>query len=247
MGYLLVLFFLLYLLIAKVFGPRIRRVMDERRDTITGAVATARQVQAEAAEQAAQAQAELAKARSDARATAAAAKARVTEEANARQAAEEAVVNARIAEAEAAIAKTRDAAMGSVSSIASDAAAAMVERLTGKSATKAELDAVKGAGIWSLSNPEIWVGIGLLIFFGILAVVGVPKMVAAQLDAKGAKIQADLDEAARLRAEAEALLAQIRKEKAEAEAQAAEMMAQAEADARRLEAESKAKLEETLA
>lgn len=145
MGYLLVLFFLLYLLIAKVFGPRIRRVMDERRDTITGAVATARQVQAEAAEQAAQAQAELAKARSDARATAAAAKARVTEEANARQAAEEAVVNARIAEAEAAIAKTRDAAMGSVSSIASDAAAAMVERLTGKSATKAELDAVKGA------------------------------------------------------------------------------------------------------
>ena len=49
------------------------------------------------------------------------------------------------------------------------------------------------------------------------------------------------------RAEAEALLAQIRKEKAEAEAQAAEMMAQAEADARRLEVETKAKLEETLA
>ena len=101
-------------------------------------------------------------------------------------------------------------------------------------------------GIWDLSNPEIWVGVGLLIFFGILIAVGVPKMVAAQLDAKGAKIQADLDEAARLRAEAEALLAQIRKEKAEAEAQAADMMAQAEADARRLEVESKAKLEETL-
>ncbi|MEC7797027.1 MAG: hypothetical protein VX755_06855, partial [Pseudomonadota bacterium] len=101
MGYLLVLFFLLYFLIAKVFAPRLRRVMDERRETISGAVATARQVQAEAAEQAAQAQADLAKARADARATAAAAKARVTEEANARQAAEEAVVNARIAEAEA--------------------------------------------------------------------------------------------------------------------------------------------------
>ena len=144
-GYLLVLFFVLYILIAKVFGPRLRRVMDERRNTISSAVATARQVQTEAAEQAAAAKAEVDKARADARATAAAAKARVTEEANARQAAEEAVVNARIAEAEAAIAKTRDAAMGNVSTIASDAAAAMVERLTGQAATKAELDLAKGA------------------------------------------------------------------------------------------------------
>ena len=74
-------------------------------------------------------------------------------------------------------------------------------------------------GIWDLANAEIWVGVGLLIFFGILIAVGVPKMAGAALDAKGAKIQADLDEAARLRAEAEAMLAQIRKEKAEAEAQ----------------------------
>ena len=143
--YLLFLFFVLYLLISKVFAPRLRRVMDERADTISTAVATARQVQVEAAEQAAAAQAEVAKARADARATAAAAKARVTEEANARQAAEEAVVNARIAEAEAAIGKTRDAAMANVSTIASDAAAAMVERLTGKAATPAELAAAKGA------------------------------------------------------------------------------------------------------
>jgi len=144
-GYLLILFVLLYLLVSKVFAPRLRKVMDERADTISTAVATARQVQAEAAEQAAQAQAEVAKARADARAMAAAAKARVTEEANARQAAEEAVVNARIAEAETAIAKTRDAAMASVSTIASDAAGAMVERLTGKAATAAELAAAKGA------------------------------------------------------------------------------------------------------
>lgn len=144
-GYLLVLFFVLYILIAKVFGPRLRRVMDERRDTISNAVATARQVQTEAAEQADAAKAEVAKARADARATAAAAKARVTEEANARQAAEEAVVNARIAEAEVAIAKTRDAAMANVSTIASDATAAIVERLTGKAPTAAELAAAKGA------------------------------------------------------------------------------------------------------
>ncbi|WEK38808.1 MAG: hypothetical protein P0Y50_09620 [Candidatus Brevundimonas colombiensis] len=144
-GYLLILFVVLYLLVSKVFAPRLRKVMDERADTISNAVATARQVQAEAAGQAAEAQAEVAKARADARAMAAAAKARVAEEANARQAAEEAVVNARIAEAEAAIGRTRDAAMGNVSTIAADTTAAMLERLTGKGATAAELAAVKGA------------------------------------------------------------------------------------------------------
>ena len=144
-GYLLILFVVLYLLVSKVFAPRLRKVMDERADTISNAVATARQVQAEAAGQAAEAQAEVAKARADARAMAAAAKARVAEEANARQASEEAVVNARIAEAEAAIGKTRDAAMSNVSTIAADTTAAMVERLTGKGATAAELAAVKGA------------------------------------------------------------------------------------------------------
>ena len=80
------------------------------------------------------------------RATAAAAKARVTDEANARAAAEEAVVSARIAEAEAAIGKTRDAAMTNVATIASETAAAIVERLTGKAPTTAEAAAaVKGA------------------------------------------------------------------------------------------------------
>ena len=101
--------------------------------------------------------------------------------------------------------------------------------------------------LYSLDNPELWVAVGLIAFFAIVVVVGVPKLVAGQLDAKAAKIQAELDEAARLRAEAEALLAQIRKEKAEAEAQAADMLKAAEADARRLEEESKVKLEESLA
>ena len=98
--------------------------------------------------------------------------------------------------------------------------------------------------LYDLSNAEFWVGVGLILFLAILVVAGVPKLVAGQLDATAARIQSELDEAARLRAEAEALLAQIRQEKAEAEAQAAEMLKAAEADARRLEEESKAKLEE---
>jgi len=145
-GYLLILFVVLYVLIAKVFAPRLRKVMDERADTIDTAIAAARSVQTEAAAQVEAARAEVEKARADARATAAAAKARVTEEFNARLAADEAVVGARIAEAEAKIAATRDAAMGNVTTIATDATSAMVERLTGKAPTAAELSAtIKGA------------------------------------------------------------------------------------------------------
>ena len=144
--YLVFLFVVLYFLIARVFAPRMRRVFDERSSTISTAVETARQVQAEAAGQAEAAKREVEEARAASRATAAAAKARVTEEANARAAAEEAAVSARIAEAEAAIARTRDAAMGNVGSIASDTASAIVERLTGKAPSAAEAAAaVKGA------------------------------------------------------------------------------------------------------
>ena len=144
--YLIFLFALLYWLMAKVFVPRLRGVIDQRAATIADAVQTARQVQAEAAGQAAAAKAEVEAARASSRSTAAAAKARVTDAANARAAEEEAVVNARIAEAETAIGKTRDAAMTNVASIASDTAAAIVERLTGKAPTAAEAAAaVKGA------------------------------------------------------------------------------------------------------
>ena len=144
--YLIFLFALLYWLMAKVFVPRLRGVIDQRAATIADAVQTARQVQAEAAGQAQAAKAEVEAARASSRSTAAAAKARVTDAANARAAEEEAVVNARIAEAETAIGKTRDAAMTNVASIASDTAAAIVERLTGKAPTAAEAAAaVKGA------------------------------------------------------------------------------------------------------
>jgi F-type H+-transporting ATPase subunit b len=143
--YLLFLFALLYLLISKVFAPRMRRVFDERASTITTAIESARQVQAEAAGQAEAARREVEEARAGARATSAAAKARVQDEANHRAAAEEAVVSARIAEAEAAIGKTRDAAMANVSAIAADTASAIVERLTGTGVTQAEAAAaVKG-------------------------------------------------------------------------------------------------------
>lgn len=131
-AYLLVLFALLYVMVSRVFAPRLRKVWDDRASTIATAVETARQVQAEAATQAAQAKAEVEQARAEARQLAAAAKARVNAEAAERAAAEEAKIAARIAEAEASIGKTRDAALAQVGAIATETARAMVERLTGE-------------------------------------------------------------------------------------------------------------------
>ena len=95
------------------------------------------------------------------------------------------------------------------------------------------------------AEAEFWVGVGLLIFLAIVIFVAkAPKTVAAVLDAKRDKIQADLNEAARIRAEAEAMLADIRAQREEAERQSAEMLAAAKADAKRLQADAKVKLEE---
>lgn len=98
------------------------------------------------------------------------------------------------------------------------------------------------------SKAETWVGVGLLIFLGIVIFVAkAPKMVAAQLDAKRDAIQNDLDEAARIRAEAERLLAELKAERVEAEKQVRDMLAAAEEQARAYEADAKARLEESLA
>jgi F-type H+-transporting ATPase subunit b len=102
-----------------------------------------------------------------------------------------------------------------------------------------------------LLNPagaEYWVVVGLLIFLGIVIFAAkAPKKVTDALDAQSAAIQANLDEAARIREEAQALLETLRAERAQAERQAKEMLAQAQAQVELLEAEAKAKLEESLA
>ena len=95
------------------------------------------------------------------------------------------------------------------------------------------------------AEAEFWVGVGLLCFLAIVIFwAKAPRTIAAMLDGRRDKIQADLDEAARIRAEAETMLADIRARREEAERQAVEMLAAAKADAQRLQAEAKVKLEE---
>lgn len=97
------------------------------------------------------------------------------------------------------------------------------------------------------AEAEFWVGAGLLIFLAIVFFVAkAHKVAGAALDAKANAIQANLDEAARIRDEAQRLLKELQAERADAERQAKDMLAAAEAQVRQFEAESKAKLEEGL-
>lgn len=101
--------------------------------------------------------------------------------------------------------------------------------------------------LFSLSNPEFWVLVALVIFFGLLVVLKVlPGALLGALDSYSAKIKAELDEAQQLREEAQALLASVKAQRDEAERQAAGMLEAAKADAKRLAEEAKEKLEEQI-
>ena len=97
----------------------------------------------------------------------------------------------------------------------------------------------------SPAESEFWVLAGLLTFLFIVWWKA-RGIILGMLDARAGKVKADLDEAARLRSEAERLLTQLRAERADAERRSAEMLAAAEAEARRMEAEAKVRLEETI-
>jgi F-type H+-transporting ATPase subunit b len=99
----------------------------------------------------------------------------------------------------------------------------------------------------SLTNPELWVLAGLLVFIGLLVWLKVlPGALFKALDAHAEKIKAELDEAQQLREEAQALLADVKAQREEAERQAAGMLEAARADAALIASEAKAKLEEQI-
>ena len=140
--WLLVVFAVLYVLMSKVFAPRIRRVFDERAATIAEALASARAVQAEAADQAESGKRALAEARAAAQKTAGDAKAKAGAETAAREAALDEELGVKQAEAEGRIRAARDNAMKQLAVVATDTAQAMVEKLTG---SKIGRDAVAAA------------------------------------------------------------------------------------------------------
>src|SRR5688572_30323765 len=96
-------------------------------------------------------------------------------------------------------------------------------------------------------EPEFWVAVAFVIFLGGLAYLGVHRTILKALDDRQARIKAELEEARRLKEEAQALLAQYQSKRQEAEREAESIIAGAMAEAERLAVEAKAKMEEFIA
>jgi F-type H+-transporting ATPase subunit b len=98
-----------------------------------------------------------------------------------------------------------------------------------------------------LAEPELWVAVGFVIFVGVLIYVGVPKMLTGALDDRAKRVQAELDEARRLKEEAQKLLAEYQAKQKQAETEAAGIIEGAKAEAERIAAEAKTKMEDFVA
>jgi F-type H+-transporting ATPase subunit b len=98
----------------------------------------------------------------------------------------------------------------------------------------------------NLQDAHLWEAIGLVIFLVALVYLKVPGMALAALDSRATKIRAQLDEATKLREEAERLLAEIKTQRETSEHQAASIVAMAQEEAVRLGEEAKVKLEDQI-
>jgi F-type H+-transporting ATPase subunit b len=137
---LAITFVALYLLMARVALPRIGSILEERRARIDGDLGDAQRLKAQSDEAIAAYEKALADARGRAQALANQARAREAAAAEAQRRQLDAALNARIAAAEKDIAATRSAAMTNVRGIATEAAAAIVERLIGRTPAGQDVD-----------------------------------------------------------------------------------------------------------
>ncbi|WP_349359680.1 F0F1 ATP synthase subunit B [Stappia sp.] len=96
-------------------------------------------------------------------------------------------------------------------------------------------------------DSSAWALIGLILFLALLAYLKVPGMVGSGLDKRADGIRKELDDARRLREEAQSLLAEYQRRRQEAEEEAAGIVAEAKREADRLTEEANAALEEMIA
>ncbi len=94
---------------------------------------------------------------------------------------------------------------------------------------------------------EFWVAIAFVIFLGVLVKAGAHRLLIGALDDRSARIKAELDQARRVREEAQALLADYQRRRGEADREADAIVVAAKTEAERLAAEAKAKVEDFVA
>ena len=160
----------------------------------------------------------------------------------------------RLADAEARIAQSKARAMAGVGEIAGDTAGAIVARLLGKEPSKDEVQralmqraAESGPAGWPMwRTAEFWVAVAFVAFLAILLYYKVPALLAKALDDRAAAIRTELDEARRLREEAQALLADYQRKHRNAGQEAEAIVEQARREAEAFASETRRTLAETL-
>ncbi len=93
-------------------------------------------------------------------------------------------------------------------------------------------------------DATFWSLIGLIVFLGIVLYLKVPALVTKNLDDRTAAISNELDEARKLREEAQSILAEYTRKRKEAESEAQSIIDAARHEAEILSAEARRKTEE---
>lgn len=139
--WLVIIFGALYWLMSRIALPRVADILEARQARIGGDVAAATTMQQQAAAASAAYDTKLAEAKARAQGLAQETHDKLHAETESRRHALEADLNAKLATAEQQIAETKSRAMNNVSSIARDAAATIIQHLTGKAASPEAIDA----------------------------------------------------------------------------------------------------------
>jgi F-type H+-transporting ATPase subunit b len=128
---LLIAFVALYLIVSRIALPRVGSLLDERQNAIDGDLAAAQKLKDESDSALKAYESELAAARARAQAISTETRDKLNAASEAERKTLEEQLSLKLAEAEKTIASTRESAMSNVRGIAADAAAAIVQRLTG--------------------------------------------------------------------------------------------------------------------
>lgn len=96
-------------------------------------------------------------------------------------------------------------------------------------------------------EPETWVALAVILFVVLAFYLEAPAKVLKALDARSEAIAAELEEARKLRAEAEAVLADYKRRAEKLEAEAEAILSQAEREASGYAMEARAAFDETVA
>lgn len=98
-----------------------------------------------------------------------------------------------------------------------------------------------------MMDATFWALIALVIFLALMVYLKVPGVVGKSLDGRAERIRDELEEARRLREEAQSLLAEYQRKRKEAEKEAGEIVAAAQREAHAIIEETKQKTEEYVA